>query len=121
METINAIPTQSVYSPTANNGVTRKSHITTNYSYRATNVEMVNTIHHGENRGTKPVILYMFHPSQKGEQLTVQHPKYRWNDLPPKPQMTILSYFGPCPNPVFLTIFQNFLQLISYSRFYSSL
>ena len=23
-------------------------------------VEMVNTIHHGENRGTKPVILYMF-------------------------------------------------------------
>ena len=24
METINAIPTQSVYSPTANNGVTRK-------------------------------------------------------------------------------------------------
>ncbi len=47
--------------------------------------------------------------------------KYRWNDLPPKPQMTILSYFGSCPNPVFLTIFQNFLQLISYSRFYSSL
>ena len=75
METINAIPTQSVYSPTANNGVTRKSHITTNYSYRATNVEMVNTIHHGENRGTKPVILYMFYLSQKGEQLAVQHPE----------------------------------------------
>lgn len=38
-------------------------------------VEMVNTIHHGENRGTKPVILYMFYLSQKGEQLAVQHPE----------------------------------------------
>ena len=26
-------------------------------------VEMVNTIHHGENRGSKPVILYMFYLS----------------------------------------------------------
>ena len=41
--------------------------------------------------------------------------------LRPEPQMTILSYFGTCLNPIFLTIFQNFLQLISYSRFYSSL
>ena len=38
-------------------------------------VEMVNTIHHGENRGTKPVILYMFYLSQKGQQLAVQHPE----------------------------------------------
>ena len=38
-------------------------------------VEMVNTIHHGENRGTKPVILYMFYLSQKGEELAVQHPE----------------------------------------------
>ena len=38
-------------------------------------VEMVGTIHHGENRGTKPVILYMFYLSQKGEQLAVQHPE----------------------------------------------
>ena len=38
-------------------------------------VEMVNTIHHGENRGTKPVILYMFYLSKKGEQLAVQHPE----------------------------------------------
>ena len=29
-------------------------------------VEMVGTIHHGENRGTKPVILYMFYLSQEG-------------------------------------------------------
>ena len=36
-------------------------------------VEMVNTIHHGENRGTKPVILYMFYLSQKGLPLAVQH------------------------------------------------
>ena len=38
-------------------------------------VEMVNTIHHGENRGTKPVILYMFYLSREGEQLAVQHPE----------------------------------------------
>ena len=28
-------------------------------------VEMVNTIHHGKNRGSKSVILYMFYTSQK--------------------------------------------------------
>ena len=38
-------------------------------------VEMVNTIHHGENRGSKPVILYMFYLSKEGEQLAVQHPE----------------------------------------------
>ena len=38
-------------------------------------VEMVNTIHHGENRGTKPVILYMFYLSQEGMPLSVQHPE----------------------------------------------
>ncbi len=38
-------------------------------------VEMVNTIHHGENRGTKPVILYMFYLSQEDLPLAVQHPE----------------------------------------------
>ena len=38
-------------------------------------VEMVNTIHHGENRGNKPVILYMFYLSQEGMPLAVQHPE----------------------------------------------
>ncbi len=38
-------------------------------------VEMVNTIHHGENRGTKPCILYMFYLAQKGMPLAVQHPE----------------------------------------------
>ena len=38
-------------------------------------VDMVNTIHHGENRGTKPVILYMFYLSQKDLPLAVQHPE----------------------------------------------
>ena len=37
-------------------------------------VEMVNTIHHGENRGDKPVILYMFYLSQEDLPLAVQHP-----------------------------------------------
>ena len=35
-------------------------------------VEMVGTVHHGENRGTKPVILYMFYLSQEGLPLSVQ-------------------------------------------------
>lgn len=38
-------------------------------------VEMVNTIHYGENLGDKDVILYMFYLSKDGEQLAVQHPE----------------------------------------------
>ena len=38
-------------------------------------VEMVSTIHHGENRGTKPVVLYMFYLSKEGLPLSVQHPE----------------------------------------------
>lgn len=38
-------------------------------------VEMVGTTHHGENRGNKPVILYMFYLSQEGQPLAVQHPE----------------------------------------------
>ena len=38
-------------------------------------VEMVNTIHHGENRGNKTAILYMFYLSQKDMPLAVQHPE----------------------------------------------
>ena len=37
-------------------------------------VEMVGTVHHGENRGDKDVILYMFYLSQKDMPLAVQHP-----------------------------------------------
>lgn len=37
-------------------------------------VEMVGTVHHGENRGDKPVILYMFYLSQEDLPLAVQHP-----------------------------------------------
>ena len=36
-------------------------------------VEMVGTIHHGENRGNIPVILDMFYLSQKGQPLSVPH------------------------------------------------
>jgi len=38
-------------------------------------VEMVNTVHHGENRGDKTVVLYMFYLSQKDIPLSVQHPE----------------------------------------------
>lgn len=36
-------------------------------------VEMVDAIHRGENRGTKPVVLYMFYLSQKDLPLSVQN------------------------------------------------
>ena len=38
-------------------------------------VEMVGTIHHGENRGDKTVVLDMFYISQKGTPIAVQHPE----------------------------------------------
>ena len=38
-------------------------------------VEMVGTIHHGENRGCVPVVLNMFYLSQKGQPLSVSHPE----------------------------------------------
>ncbi len=38
-------------------------------------VEMVGTVHHGENRGTQPAILYMFYLSQEGLPLSVPNPE----------------------------------------------
>ena len=38
-------------------------------------VEMVDSVHYGENRGTKPVVLYMFYVSQEGLPLSVPHPE----------------------------------------------
>ena len=38
-------------------------------------VEMVGTIHHGENRSDKTVVLDMFYISQPGTPLAVQHPE----------------------------------------------
>ena len=34
-------------------------------------VEMVGTVHHGENRGAKPAVLYMFYLSQKDMPLAI--------------------------------------------------
>ena len=38
-------------------------------------VEVIGTIHRGENRGTKPVILNMFYFSSPGQEITIQHPE----------------------------------------------
>lgn len=38
-------------------------------------VEMVGTVHHGENRGDKTVVLDMFYISQNGTPIAVQHPE----------------------------------------------
>lgn len=40
-------------------------------------VEMVGTIHHGENRGDKTVVLDMFYISQDGTPTAVQHPEIK--------------------------------------------
>ena len=38
-------------------------------------VEVIGTIHRGENRGKKPVILNMFYFSAPGAEITIQHPE----------------------------------------------
>lgn len=38
-------------------------------------VEVIGTIHRGENRGDKPVILNMFYYSLPGQTITIQHPE----------------------------------------------
>jgi len=38
-------------------------------------VEVVGTVHRGENRGTKPVILNMFYLAEPEQVRTVQHPE----------------------------------------------
>ena len=38
-------------------------------------VEVIGTIHRGENRGSKPVILNMFYFSAPGQEITIQHPE----------------------------------------------
>ena len=40
-------------------------------------VEMVGTVHHGENCGDKTVVLDMYYVSQKGTPLAVQHPEIK--------------------------------------------
>ena len=40
-------------------------------------VEMVGTIHHGENRGDKTVVLDMCYVSQNGTPIAVQHPEIK--------------------------------------------
>ena len=40
-------------------------------------VEMVGTVHHGENRSDKTVVLDMFYISQNGTPIAVQHPEIK--------------------------------------------
>lgn len=40
-------------------------------------VEVIDTIHRGENRGTKPVILNMFYFASLGVEITIQHPEMK--------------------------------------------
>ena len=37
--------------------------------------EVIGTVHRGENRGNKPVVLVMFYYSEPGQQITIQHPE----------------------------------------------
>ena len=58
-------------------------------------VEVIGTIHRGENRGRKPVILNMFYFSLLGQEITIQHPELEQKQHPvanettpqPKPQL----------------------------------
>ena len=48
-------------------------------------VEVIGTIHRGENRGRKPVVLVMFYYSEPGAEITIQHPEL---EEQPKVQQT---------------------------------
>ena len=50
-------------------------------------VEVIGTIHRGENRGYKPVILNMFYFSSPGVEITIQHPEMEHENepIPSKP------------------------------------
>ena len=50
-------------------------------------VEVIGTIHRGENRGSKPVILNMFYFSAPGAEITIQHPELEQVEQP-KAQQT---------------------------------
>ena len=45
-------------------------------------VEVIGTIHRGENRGKKPVILNMFYFSEPGAEITIQHPELEQVEQP---------------------------------------
>ena len=45
-------------------------------------VEVIGTIHRGENRGPKPVILNMFYFSSPGQEITIQHPEMEREEKP---------------------------------------
>ena len=45
-------------------------------------VEVIGTIHRGENRGKKPVILNMFYFSALGAEITIQHPELEHKEKP---------------------------------------
>ena len=49
-------------------------------------VEVVGTIHRGENRGQKPVVLDMFYVSAAGVEITIQHPELSAEHKMPKPE-----------------------------------
>ena len=38
-------------------------------------IEMFGTVHRGENRGSKPVILTMFYASTHNQEITINHPE----------------------------------------------
>ena len=45
-------------------------------------VEVIGTIHRGENRGRKPVVLDMFYYSEPGAEITIQHPELEQVEQP---------------------------------------
>ena len=54
-------------------------------------VEVIGTIHRGENRGKKPVILNMFYFSIPGAEITIQHPELEQEETPSPLKIEILK------------------------------
>ena len=57
-------------------------------------VEVIDTIHRGENRSRKPVVLVMFYYSEPGAEITIQHPELEQTEQPKAEQAYKLTQKG---------------------------
>lgn len=62
-------------------------------------VEVIGTIHRGENRGPKPVILVMFYYSEPGAEITIQHQELEEPEAIVTPKIESKQRPIPAPKP----------------------
>ena len=63
-------------------------------------VEVIGTIHRGENRGSKPVILNMFYFSSPGAEITIHHPELDRENEKIAPEQIVKDQPKPAANKI---------------------